>query len=230
MFSELEKCLLAAADAEYVKFSEKLIITKYPILGVRAPKMKQIAKEVLKGAYGAPLELLSDISDSSYEALSVQGAIIAGAKNITTEKRMELIAEFVPKIDNWATCDSFIAQLKCMQKEQMAYFSFLKTFVERGGFYTRFAAVSMMSYYLGDEYIDEVLSILSKVDCTAYYVMMAVPWCFATALAKQYDKTLAYIEAKVLDKRTHNKAIQKAIESYRITAEQKEYLRSLKIK
>jgi Predicted DNA alkylation repair enzyme len=230
MYSELEQSLYAAADPSSKAFSERIISTAYPILGVRSPAMRAIIKEVLRSKFGEPLDLLAEIPDASYESLLVQSAIIAEAKNITTNKRQELISAFVPKIDNWATCDSFIAMLKCIKKSPAAYFGFLKGFIGQGEFSTRFAVVSMMSYYLIDDYIDDVLDITRRINCADYYVMMAVAWCFATALAKYYNKTFPYIEAQTLDKKTHNKAIQKAVESFRITPEQKEYLRSLKIK
>lgn len=212
-------------------FSMKLIPTAYAISGMQAPAAKVLTKRTLKGEFGEPLEVLKELPDDCYESIGLQGAIVASLKMPLAQKKTYIDA-FVKKIDNWATNDSFVSLINVKNEEREEYFAYFAQYAKgEGEFPIRFGVTGLMDNYLDDEHIDEVLAILTGITDTAYYVKMAVAWTVATALAKQYDKTIKLIEnGRIADKWTHNKSIQKAIESYRITDEQKTYLRTLKIK
>ena len=139
------------------------------------------------------------------------------------------VNKFLPYVDNWATCDQMSP--KVFKKNTDKLLEQIKVWIKSNEVYTiRFGIGMLMQYYLDDNFKLEYLEMVSKIKSDEYYVNMMIAWFFATALAKQYEATLPFIEGKKLDKWTHNKTIQKAIESYRINAEQKEYLRSLKRK
>ena len=139
------------------------------------------------------------------------------------------LERFLPFVDNWATCDQMSP--KCFKKNHEKLLPYLNKWIKSDDIYTvRFAIVTFMSHFLDGDFDEGYLKLVSDIKSDEYYINMAIAWYFATALAKQYDKTIPYIENKTLDVWTHNKAIQKSIESYRVTAEHKEYLKSLKIK
>jgi 3-methyladenine DNA glycosylase AlkD len=142
---------------------------------------------------------------------------------------MEELVRFLPFVDNWATCDQMSP--KVFKKHRTQLFEHIKTWIRSDKPYTvRFAVGMLMQHFLDEDYDPAYPEMVSKIRSQEYYVNMMIAWYFATALAKQYDTVLPYIEDKKLDVWTHNKAIQKSVESYRITPEQKEYLKSLKIK
>ena len=139
------------------------------------------------------------------------------------------IGRFLPYVDNWATCDQMSP--KVFKKNTDKLLEQIKIWIKSNKTYTiRFGVGMLMRYYLDDNFKSEYLDMVSKIKSDEYYVNMMIAWFFATALAKQYEATLPFIEGKKLDKWTHNKTIQKAIESYRISSEQKDYLRTLKSK
>lgn len=219
------------SDLKAKLFGEKLIFTKSEILGVRTPDMRALIKRILRGEFGLPEEVLEDLSDATYEELVLQGGIIAGLKDLTFDKRKSLIERYVPKIDNWAHCDSFVGSSKFVARDLAVWKPFFYKYAQSNSeFGVRYGVINFMSYYLNNDHIDDVLKTVEIVDYDAYYVKMAVAWTVATALAKYYDKTVRLIEQRKLEKFTHNKAIQKAVESYRITDGQKAYLKTLKIK
>ena len=142
---------------------------------------------------------------------------------------MDAFNKFLPYIDNWATCDQSCPN--AFKKNSDKLIKEIKVWIKSKKTYTiRFGISMLMRNYLDENYKEEYLGLVSKIRSKEYYVNMMIAWFFATALAKRYDDTIKYIENEKLDIWTHNKTIQKAIESYRITIEQKEYLRSLKKK
>ena len=139
------------------------------------------------------------------------------------------LEKFLPYVDNWATCDQMSPKIFKKHKEELL--KRVKVWIASDEPYTiRFGVGMLMEHFLDDDYDVKYPSMVAKLRSDEYYVNMMIAWYFATALAKQYDTILPYIEKKKLDKWTHNKAIQKSVESYRITAEQKTYLKKLKIK
>jgi len=196
------------------------------IIGVRVPVLRNYAKELAK-EYKIE-ELLEQIDNEYYEEIMLQGMLI-GFEKKDLEKSLKYIKEFVPKIDNWAICDVFCFGLKITNKYKKEMWKFLQSYLKSSKeFEIRFGVVMVLGYYIDDEYIQRNFEIFDNIASDAYYVQMAVAWAISICLIKFYDKTIKYLKTAKLDKFTYNKAIQKAIESYRITDEQKQFLRTMK--
>lgn len=223
----IQNKLFMLQDLSYKEFHSKLMPTINPdvIIGVRTPQMRAFAKEVFK--QGDYYDFLSSLPHKYYEENNLHGFILEQINDY--DELIQLIDRFLPYIDNWATCD-FIAP-KIFKKNTDKLIGKIKVWLKSSHTYTiRFGVNMLMKYYLDEHFSDKYLSLVADIKNSDYYIMMGVAWYFATALAKQYDATIPYIENKALDTQTHNKAIQKAIESRRIPPEQKEYLKTLKIK
>ena len=191
---------------------------------------EKIDKDIAAGKYGDVRIVVGSLSDDVYEELLLKSFVVAKLKTDDETKRAD-VRNIVAAIDNWANCDMFVARCKFIGKDREKWFDYLTEYLESDKEYDlRFAIVAMMTYYLTDEYIDRVLALSSKVKSDKYYVKMAVAWLMATALCKFPDKALDVIKSNVLDVWTHNKALQKARESFRIDKSQKDYLNTLKRK
>ena len=229
MKEEIKKQLKQLSDSRYKEFHSNLCPGTDNILGVRVPVLRNYAKELVKKY---PVEkLLKNTDNEYYEEIVLQGMIIGLDKKVNIKTILEYIEEFIPKIDNWAICDVFCAGLKIVNKYPKEIWSFISKYLEsEKEFELRFAIVIILDYYINEEYIDKVLKVLNSIHSDKYYVQMAVAWAISICLIKFYDKTVSYLQDEncFLDKFTYNKSIQKAIESYRITDEQKVFLRSLK--
>lgn len=225
---EIREKLFSLADEKYRDFHSSLMptIPKESIIGVRVPDVKNIAKE-FKGREDIG-EFLCDLPHKYYEENNLHIFIISAIKDYET--CLAEVEKFLPYIDNWATCDG--SNPKALLKQPQRFYEKLKLWLKSDKTYTvRYAVDILMNrVYLEDNFSVEHLELISSLTSDDYYVKMVVAWYFATALAKQYESTLPYIEKQKLPVWTHNKAIQKATESRRITDEQKEYLRKLKIK
>ena len=224
---KIENFLFENQDKEYRDFQSKLIpdIEKENFIGVRTPALKKFAKEMLKtGEYAG---FLCDLPHKYFDENQLQAFIISGIKDF--DSCVGEVENFLPFIDNWATCDQLSP--KCFSKNKKELLKYIEKWIKSDKTYSvRFAIKMLMSHFLDGDFDEKYLKTVSAVNSDEYYINMMIAWYFATALAKQYEKALPYIENKVLDIWTHNKAIQKATESYRITPEQKEYLKTLKIK
>ena len=219
--------LFKLQDIKYRDFQSKLI-PNVPIdyfIGIRTPDLRKYAKELYKsGNYEL---FLKDLPHKYFDENQLHAFIISEMKDY--DKCIEYINEFLPYVDNWATCDQMSP--KIFKKNTDKLINEIKKWIKSKETYTiRFGICSLMQYYLDDNFKVDYLDIISKIKSNEYYVNMMRAWFYATALAKQYDATIKYIENNKLDKWTHNRTIQKAIESYRVTDEHKEYLKSLKIK
>jgi len=214
-------------DADYADFQVKLApgIKREDVIGVRVPKTREIAKQ-LKGSPEAA-SFLKKLPHRYYDENMLHGLLISQMKDF--EACVAETDRFLPYVDNWAVCD--IMSPKIFAKHKAESLEKIREWVKSDHVYTcRFGMEMLMTFYLDDDFKPEYLEIPAAVRSEEYYVNMMIAWFFATALAKQWDASIPYIEGKRLDTWTHNKTIQKAIESYRITDEQKTYLRSLKIK
>ncbi len=219
--------LFKLQDKKYGEFQTKLIPTASPdiFIGVRTPDLRNLAKRIVKE--NNYKEFLKELPHQYFDENQLHAFIISEIKDY--DECLNYINEFLPYVDNWATCDQMSP--KIFKKHTDKLIEEIKIWMNSKETYTiRFGIGMLMQYYLDDNFKPEYLQMVSKIKSKEYYVNMMISWYFATALAKQYEKTLPYIENKKLDTWTHNKTIQKAIESYRITLEQKEYLKSLKIK
>jgi 3-methyladenine DNA glycosylase AlkD len=222
----IEDKLFSLQDNKYREMQIKIIpnIEANSIIGVRTPELKKYAKELIKGDYKS---FLNELPHKYFDENQLHAFIISEIKDYN--ECIEYTNIFLPYINNWATCDQLSP--KIFKKHTDELLNEIKKWLKSKETYTiRFAIGMMMQYYLEDNFKEEYLEWVSKIKSEEYYINMMKAWYFATALAKQYVKTIPYIENKKIDKWTHNKTIQKAIESYRITQEQKEYLKSFKIK
>jgi len=223
----LREKLFACRDLKYKEFNSKLIPTVDPktVIGIRTPELRKLSKEFAKTVEAA--EFIKCLPHKYYEENNVHGFIIEAEKDY--DAAVAKLEDFLPYIDNWATCD--LISPKAFKKHLPQLLEKIKEWTKSDHIYTvRFGIGMLMRHYLDDEFKSEYLEIPAQVQSEEYYVNMMIAWYFATALGKQYDAALLYIENARLGKWTHNKAIQKAIESYRVTAEHKMYLRTLKIK
>ena len=205
----------------------KIISTVEPssIIGVRTPELKAMAKEILKS--GDYEDFLNDLPHKYFEENQLHAFILSGMKD--AESCFEELEKFLPYVDNWATCDQMSPKVFKKHKDELL--KRVKEWIRSDETYTvRFGVGMLMEHFLDDDYDVKYPEMVAKLRSDEYYVNMMIAWYFATALAKQYDTIIPYIEKKKLDKWTHNKAIQKSVESYRITDEQKTYLKTLKIK
>lgn len=222
---EIINKLFELQDKEYGEFQAKLTpgIEKNQIIGVRVPVVRKLAKEYIKDEESQ--EFLNTLPHEYYDENMLHGLLISEIKDY--EKCIELIDKFLPYVDNWAVCD--IMSPKVFKKNKDKLIIKIKEWLKSEHTYTcRFGVEMIMSHYLDEDFKEEYLEMVSKIHSEEYYVQMVIAWLFATALAKQWDATITYIENQKLDKWIHNKTIQKARESYRITDEQKEYLKGLK--
>lgn len=214
-------------DLKYKQFHSKLMPTISPdvIIGVRTPELRKLTKK-LAGSLAAE-EFLKELPHQYYEENNLHGFLIETIREF--EPCIAALNEFLPYVDNWATCDMMAP--KGLKRDLPGLYEWIKYWISSGETYTiRFGVNMLMKYYLDEAFSTEYPELVASIVSEEYYVKMVVAWYFATALAKQYDTILPYVEEKRLDVWTHNKTIQKAVESYRITKEQKMYLKTLKIK
>lgn len=224
---DIKERLFKLQDKKYGEFQVKLIPTVDPksIIGVRTPELRKLAKEIIKeNDYET---FLKDLPHKYFEENQLHAFIISEIKDY--DKCIEEVNKFLPYVDNWATCDQMSP--KVFKKNHDKLLSHIKLWINSKETYTiRFGIGMLMEHFLNEDFKEEYLSLVSNIKSEEYYVNMMRAWFFATALAKQYNKTIRWIENNKLDTWTHNKSIQKAVESYRITPKQKEYLKSLKKK
>lgn len=227
-YNNLTEYLKSHADLKYKAFHSSLIPDDESdsFIGIRMPDMRKIAKEISKGN---AREFLN-ISKTEYYEQRIISAIVTGLiKTENFEDFISLVNNFIPKINNWAVCDGFCAGLKEVKKYKIKFFDYLTNYLEsKNEWYIRFAFVIMLDYYLDSEFIDDVLARCDSVNSDKYYILMAQAWMLATAYAKQKEKTHKYFLNNNLNDATFNKAIQKCIESRRVTDDDKKFLRTLK--
>ena len=224
--ADLYRKLYDLQDLKYRDMQIKIIPTVEPesVIGVRTPELKSIAKDILKdGNYKGFLE---ELPHRYFEENQLQAFIISGIKDLN--ECMEDLESFLPYVDNWATCDQMSP--KIFKKHKDVLLTHIKEWIKSDKTYTiRFGVGMLMEHFLDDDFDPLYPEIVAKLRSEEYYVNMMIAWYFATALAKQYESILPFIEEKRLDAWTHNKAIQKSVESRRIPDEHKVYLRSLKV-
>ena len=224
---KIEEGVKELADEKYREFQLKLCPGVDNILGVRVPVLRNYAKDLLK-KYSID-EILYSLNDKYYENIMLQGMVIGLNKNKDIDEVLEYVKKFIPKINNWAVCDTFCAGLKITIKNKEKVWNFLKEYLKSNKeFELRFAVVMILDFYVEEKYIDDILKIIDNIKSEAYYTQMAVAWLLSVCIVKFYDKTLEYLKNSKIDKFTFNKAIQKSIESYRITDEQKQILKNMK--
>ena len=223
---EIEKELLNMQDKKYKEFQKGICPGVEEIIGIRIPILRSYAKELLK-RYDFKY-LMENIPSNYYEEIMLQGMLIGQAK-LDFNEIIKYIKDFIPKINNWAVCDTFCTSLKITKKHKEKMWDFIQKYIKSDKeFYIRFGIVLILNYYIDEDYLYKNFKIFDSIKSDKYYVQMAVAWAISFCLIKFYDKTIEYLKNSKIDKFTYNKSIQKAIESYRITKEQKEFLRTLK--
>ena len=214
-------------DEKFKDFTSALIPGARPILGVRVPILRKFSKEIAKGDWQT---YLREASEDSYEEVAIKGFVIGYAK-AELSILLPYIAEHIEKINDWSLCDGFCSNLKVIEKHREEFLEFLLPYAKIDDeFKQRVVAVMLMTHYLTDEYIDMTLKVLDNLKNEKYYCKMAVAWAIATAWAKQREKTYCYMldGNNTLDDWSYNKAIQKMLESYRVSDEDKVMLRKMK--
>ncbi len=225
--AELREQLLDLADTTYREFHLRTCPFAEHLIGVRMPAQRRLAKTIIKS--GNYWTFLDEIDPYYYEELLITGIVIASAP-MSPDERFGYIQRFLPKINNWAICDSFCSSFKIKPPEQSAYWNFLMQFQNSDQEFTlRFLFVMILDHFLLTEYLPQIFQLLDNIKSDQYYVHMAKAWLIAELCIKFRDKTFDYLQHDLIPPVTHNKAIQKACESYRISDEDKAHLRSLKL-
>lgn len=220
-YSEFIEKISQYAQEDFANFQRKLIFTERKILGIRTPTLRKLAKEFQK-----EMQTVFEYPNEYYETVFIKLTMVSC---LPYERFLSYLEESVSFIDNWALCDSFKA--KCIKKHKAEFARQLeKLFIHGGEYYERYVLVVLLAEYVEEDYLPLIKSYMGRANKELYYVHMAIAWLLAEILIKAYDYGVEILKEGFLPAKTHNKGIQKAIESYRLTNEQKEYLRSLKIK
>ena len=218
--------LMELQDTGYRDMQKKIIPTVDPdsIIGVRTPALRALAKEILKS--GDYKVFLNELPHKYFEENQLHAFILSGMKDF--DECMDELEKFLTFVDNWATCDQMSPKVFKKHKDELL--KHIKVWIKSDKTYTvRFGVGMLMEHFLDDDFDLKYPEMAARIRSDEYYVNMMIAWYFATALAKQYESIIPFIEQKRLAPWTHNKAIQKSVESYRITDEQKAYLKSLKV-
>ena len=227
MKQEIKKKLLELSDQKYKEFHGGLCPGTDNIIGVRVPILRKYAQELFKEKDWK--QTIEEIDNEYYEEIMLQGMLIGQEKNEEINIILKYVEKYVPKIDNWAICDIFCAGLKITKKYKKEMWNFIQKYLKSDKeFEIRFAIVMILDYYIDEEYLKEDFKIFDNIKHEGYYVKMAVAWAISICLIKYYEDTVEYLNKSKIDNWTYNKAIQKAIESYRILDKQKDFLRKLK--
>ena len=225
--NEIRAELFKMQDMDYRDFNSKLIPTvdKESMIGIRTPDLRKYAKQLVKSS--DVIEFLQTLPHKYFDENQLHAFIISEIKDF--KNCIDEINRFLPYIDNWATCDQLSP--KVFKKNHNELFEYIKDWLKSDKVYTlRFGIGMLMEHFLDEDFDILYPETVSNIRSDEYYINMMIAWYFATALAKQYESVIPFIENNSLDIWTNNKAIQKAVESLRIRDEKKEYLKSLKIK
>ena len=225
--TDIRSKLFELQDIKYRDFQAKLIPTAAPdsVIGVRTPDLRKLAKQLVKEPDTA--EFLNALPHEYFDENQLHAFILSEMKDYP--RCIDEVCRFLPYVDNWATCDQMSP--KIFKKNRPELLTYIKKWIASDETYTiRFGVGMLMEHFLDEDFDLSYPEMVASLRSDEYYVNMMIAWYFATALAKQYESIIPYIEEKRLAVWTHNKAIQKSVESYRITPEQKTYLKSLKIK
>ncbi len=223
----IQERLFALQDLKYREFHSKLMpaVNKDRIIGVRTPDLRKFSKEINKS--DLKVDFLNSLPHKYYEEDNLHAFLIEQIKDF--DECVFAIDKFLPYIDNWATCDMMTPKMLGEYPDEL--YLKIQEWIKSSHTYTvRFGVVTLMKFFMNERLDKRHLNLLLTIKSDEYYINMAIAWYIATALASNWNMVIPYIEEQKFDKLVHNKSIQKAIESYRITPEQKAYLKRLKIK
>lgn len=226
---EIDNRLFEYSDIKFKEFHSKLCNnTKYEIIGVRIPVLRKYAKELYE-KYS--IDDLEYINEDYYEKIMIKGLLIGLQRKNNIDDVIKQIEKFVPKIDNWAICDTFCSSLKITLKHKKEMRKITNNYLKsQNEFEIRFAIVMLLDYYICEENLNDIFDICNNIKHEGYYVKMAIAWLISIICIKYYDKCYRFLKTCNLDDFTYNKAIQKSIESYRIDKIHKEELKKIKRK
>lgn len=226
MQERIRQKLISLSEKKYKDFSAALVPNCGEMLGVRIPLLRKLAAEI---ALTDGISAL-DGEDIYFEEVMLRGFVI-GNLRVNTEEKLRLVTEFVPLINNWSVCDSFCTSLKFTNKNKERVWEFIQPYcVSEKEFYERFGAVMLRGYFIDDEYIDRTLGLLAEIPTEKFYSSMAVAWAVSDCYVKFPEKTEKLILSSIFDNDTHNRAIRKICDSYRVQKSDKEFLKTLIIK
>lgn len=223
-YQEFVKYLKTLQDIKYMKFSRKLTYSKYQIIGIKLPNLREIAKEILKGNFRSYLE----VSQNNYlEETFIEGILIS---KLPKEEFLNVIDNFILKIDDWSICDTFCSNLKFIKKDLDFYFNYFKKYLNTNKeFSIRTTLIIYKCYYIKDKYIDEIIKLITNITSNDYYVLMGISWLLQEIYLHYPKKVIKILQEKKLNKFIINKTISKICDSYRVTKEDKELIKKYRI-
>ena len=222
-YKEFINYLKTLSDIKYKEFHSNIANTKLEIIGIRTPLLKDIAKKISKSNIEKYFKL---VNNKYYEEVMIYGLVLSNSNYLD-----KYFIDFIDRIDNWAICDSFVSNLKIINKKQGKYWIYINSLIDTNNeFRTRVSIVTMLNYYLNDNYIDRVLNIISNIKTEYYYVNMAISWLLSVAIIKYPDKVIELFKLNKLSKFVQNKAISKIQDSYRLNKSIKNKIKKYRIK
>jgi 3-methyladenine DNA glycosylase AlkD len=222
---EIEKELIRLSNEKNKEYIDKVVPNINNSLGVRIPELRKLARVIVKDNYK---DFLDNFPNTYFDYVVLKG-IVLGYVNDDIDVILDYVRKFIPLINDWAVNDIFCSSFKICKKYPDKVWNFLMNYVDVDNeYYNRLVAVMLLNYYLTDDYIDKALDVLCKLNNQGYYNKMAISWAFATAYTKYPDKALEIIKSNKLDKWIHNKTIQKCLDSYKVSKDDKGILRNLK--
>ena len=225
-YQSFKKYLFSIKEDKYKEFSSKLTKTKYPILGIRVPVLRKIAKEIFKGNYNSFLKC--SLNDT-FEEVFIKGLVISNIKD--ENEFVKYIDDFVSKIDDWSICDSFCNSLKIVNQDLNKYFEYFTKYLKSNKeFKIRVCLIVYLNFYTKKEYIDKIIDNILKIKTNDYYVEMAIAWLLAEIYLIDKEKVINLLKNKKLNKFVNNKTISKLRDSYRVSKEDKKELLNWRIK
>ncbi len=223
----LTERLMELSDPKYRDFHSKLLPGTDNVIGVRTPDLRKLAKEITKGDWETFLEK----NDRTWYENDILQALVTASAKMEPEERLRRVREFLPRIENWAVCDIFCGSLKDAEKYPELYWEFLKPYFQSEKPYEiRFAVVMLLSHFVKEEYLKDAFAYFDGIHVDHYYVRMAVAWAVSIYFVHFPEETFRYLRKNQLDDWTYNKALQKIIESYRVSPETKTQIRAMKRK
>ncbi len=223
-YQEFINYLISIKNHKYQEFNTKIINTKYPMLGIKVPILKNIAKEISQGNYQA---FLKNSSTNYYELVMLTGLVIGTIKDLN-ELNIYFL-DYISLIDNWALCDTFCASLKIVNKHKEYFQKIINNLINtKQEYYVRVGLVLLLNYYVSEEYLSYIFNILDTINSDLYYINMAKAWLLCECFIKFESTTLVYLEHHNLNQFTINKSISKIKDSKRVSKEMKEYINKFK--
>lgn len=222
-YFEYVEYLKSLSDKTYKEFHSKLTTTKYEILGIRVPMQRKIAKAISKGNIVSFLECTKN---NYYEEVMIKGFVLSNIKD--KEVLLKYLDDYVSLIDNWAINDGFCNSLKIVKKEKEFWFSYFREYLKSTEeFRVRVGLIVFLSFYVEEDYLEKIFSLVDAINVDKYYVNMGIAWLLCECFTKYPNKTLKYLLKSKINSFTFNKTISKIRDSYRVSKEEKEYLKTL---